>query len=74
MPLKHVLVVSKLSRYEFEQRRNQNLNSKQLEMFLKKRGTDYDKLVKFHDLHKKFEENVINTLEKLGVKVTVGNR
>ncbi|CAH0550733.1 unnamed protein product [Brassicogethes aeneus] len=70
----NVLVVSKLSRYEYEQRRHQDLSSQELEKLLRNRGTDYEKLVKFHDLHKRFEENVVTTLENMGICVTVCNR
>ncbi|ERL90205.1 hypothetical protein D910_07559 [Dendroctonus ponderosae] len=31
-------------------------------------------MIRYHDLHKKFEENVVNTFENLGVSVKVVNR
>ncbi|CAG9762274.1 unnamed protein product [Ceutorhynchus assimilis] len=69
-----VLVVSKLSRFEFEKKKAKNLTEKQLVESLKQRGTDVEKLVRHHDLHKKFEENVVNTFKNMGISVKVVNR
>lgn len=35
---------------------------------------DVEKMIRFHDLHKKFEENVVNTFKNLGISVKVVNR
>ncbi|KAH1015515.1 hypothetical protein HUJ05_013228 [Dendroctonus ponderosae] len=69
-----VLVVSKLSRFEFEKKKFKDLTNNQVLDTLRQRGTDIEKMIRYHDLHKKFEENVVNTFENLGVSVKVVNR
>lgn len=69
-----VLLVSKLSRYEYEKLRHNNLNEQDLEKELRNRGTDFEKMLHHHNLHKKFESNVINTFRKMGMDVEVVNR
>ncbi|GLV39633.1 uncharacterized protein CBL_08300 [Carabus blaptoides fortunei] len=68
------LVVSKLSRYEFERNRQRHLNGKELEAMLQKRGSDYEKMMHYHNLHKMFEGRFIDTLKDMGVEVRVVNR
>lgn len=41
---KRALVLTKLSRYEFEKLRHKNLDEAQLEDTLRKRGSDYSKI------------------------------
>lgn len=74
MKIDKVLVISKLSRYEFEKRKHKNLNDCELKQLLKNRGTDFDKLINFHDAHKMYEENVVSTLKNMGIDVEVVNR
>lgn len=70
----NVLVVSKLSRLEFEKKKAEHLAEAQVLANLKGRGTDVDKMVGYHDLHKTFEENVVKTLTTMGINVKVVNR
>ncbi|XP_067003696.1 NAD kinase 2, mitochondrial [Anabrus simplex] len=72
--MNHALVVSKLSRYEFEQYRNPNLSEDQLEALLRKRGSDFDIVIKHHRLHKDFEKKIENALERSGIETKVVNR
>ncbi|XP_050316092.1 NAD kinase 2, mitochondrial isoform X2 [Anthonomus grandis grandis] len=69
-----VLVVSKLSRFEFEKKKAKTLTESKLIDKLRQRGTDIEKMIRHHDLHKKFEENVVNTFSNLGISVKVVNR
>ncbi|XP_074035809.1 NAD kinase 2, mitochondrial isoform X2 [Leptinotarsa decemlineata] len=72
--IQKALVVSKLSRYEYERNKHKNLTDKELQIHLRKRGTDVEKLIHFYDLQKKFEDNVANTLRDMGIDVEVVNR
>nr|CAH7721235.1 unnamed protein product [Callosobruchus chinensis] len=69
-----VLVVSKFSKYEFERKKHKHLNDKELEKLLRKRGTNFDKLVHFHNIHKRFEERLTYTLREMGINVEVENK
>ena len=69
-----VLILSKLSRYEFEKRKYNIDNDHELEKKLRNRGTDFEKLMQCHVLHKNFEKNVVDTLCKMGINVEVVNR
>lgn len=71
---KKALIVSKLSRYEFEQYKNQHLNAEQLEKALRMRGTDYDALMNYHHIHKDFETKVAESFKKFGIEVKLVNR
>lgn len=69
-----VLIISKLSRYEFEKIKHKDLTNTELENFLRKRGTNFEKLIHFHDLHKSFEDKVVANFKCLGVEIEVVNR
>ncbi|KAJ8925346.1 hypothetical protein NQ315_009176 [Exocentrus adspersus] len=69
-----VLIISKLSRYEYEKRKHRNLDDSKLEQLLRKRGTDFERLVNFHNKYKYFEENVYTTLKNMGINVEIANR
>lgn len=72
--LNKVLIVSKLSRFEFEKNKHKTLSDKELEDHLKRRGTDYDKLLHHHKLHKAFETTIVNAFKKNNVQVEIANR
>lgn len=72
--LSKALIVTKLSRYEFERLRYPNMNDNQLELMLRNRGTDYDALIYSHNLHKQFEKRIAKSFEKMGVEVKLTNR
>lgn len=71
---KKALIVSKLSRYEFEQHKNQHLNLTELEGLLRNRGTDYEALMKYHHIHKDFETKVADSFKEFGIEVKLVNR
>ncbi|XP_012155807.1 NAD kinase 2, mitochondrial isoform X2 [Ceratitis capitata] len=72
--LQRALIITKFSRYEFEQMRYPQLNREQLERKLRDRGTDYEMLMYLHNLHKDFERNVVQSFLDVGCEVKVANR
>lgn len=50
--LNKVLILSKLSRYDFEKRKHPELTERELEKNLRSRGTDYNLLLYHHYIHK----------------------
>lgn len=72
--LQRALLVSKLSRYEFEQLRHPNLSPEQLEAKLRDRGTDFDTLMYLHNLHKDFESTIVKSFLDVGCEVKLANR
>ncbi|XP_071448465.1 NAD kinase 2, mitochondrial isoform X1 [Hetaerina americana] len=73
-PLKRALIVSKLSRYEFERYRHPDLSEVELERVLRRRGSDYDMLLYHHQLHKECEDIVAAALRDAGAETRVVNR
>lgn len=68
------LIVSKLSRIEFEQHKNPNLSTVELEKMLRARGTDYQAFVDFHKQQKDYEDSVAKSFQHFGKEVKVVNR
>lgn len=73
-PFKKALIVTKLSRYEFEQHKNPKLTAVQLEKLLRDRGTDYDLWLYYHQMHKDFERKVAKSFQDYGINVKLVNR
>lgn len=71
---KKALIVTKLSRYEFEQHKNPKLTVLQLEKLLRDRGTDFDLLLHYHKIHKDFEKKVAESFKSFGIDVKCVNR
>lgn len=71
---KKALIVTKLSRYEFEQHKNPKLSVLQLEKLLRDRGTDYDLWLYYHKMHKDFENKVAKSFKSFGIDVKFVNR
>lgn len=74
LKLEKVLVVSKLSIYEYERNKFKNLSDAEFEAKLRSRGSDFDKLSHFYDLHKTFETEVVKHFKAAGADVKVVNR
>ncbi|XP_055609216.1 NAD kinase 2, mitochondrial isoform X2 [Uranotaenia lowii] len=72
--LRKILVVSKLTRLEFEKTRDHCLNDEKLELKIRNRGSDYDAMKYYHHLHKDVEEEVVKSFREAGVEVKVINR
>uniref|UniRef100_T1JBC5 NAD kinase 2, mitochondrial n=1 Tax=Strigamia maritima TaxID=126957 RepID=T1JBC5_STRMM len=71
---KKVLVLSKITRYEFEKRRHPNLSEEQLTDALAKRGSDYKGLLYHHDIHTKCLNLVTETLRRHNIETRVVQR
>lgn len=74
MDIRKVLVVSKLSRYEFERYKHKHLTQAELNKMIKERGSDLEKLLFYHDLHKNFEYRVVNAFRNMGIIVETANK
>ncbi|XP_018332904.1 NAD kinase 2, mitochondrial [Agrilus planipennis] len=76
LPLKmeNVLVVSKLSRLEYERSKFKYISEDELKKELVSRGTDYNSLLYNHDLHKTFENKVVESFKSFNAVVKVVNR
>lgn len=72
--LSKALIISKLSRLELEQHRNSNLSERQLKEVIRNRGSDYDAMQYYHEIHKKFERKVAESFTEHGVLVQLVNR
>lgn len=66
-----VLILTKLSRYEFERRRHPELTEKQLEKCLRLRGSDYNLLLYHHYIHKGVENTVNSVFTAAGIETRV---
>lgn len=71
---KTALILTKFSRYEFEKRRHPNLSEDELVQNLEERGSDYKTLIRHHEIHKKNQEIVADTLQKNGFETKIVNR
>ncbi|XP_017066210.1 NAD kinase 2, mitochondrial isoform X2 [Drosophila eugracilis] len=72
--LKRALVVTKLSRYEFEQLRYPELSPDQLQQKLRDRGTDVEMVLHLHKVHKDFERRVVQSFQNVGCEVKLSSR
>lgn len=71
---KKALIVTKLSRLEFEQHKNPKLSVAELEKMLRDRGTDFDALLQYHRIHKEFETTVAESFRRHNIDVKLVNR
>lgn len=68
------MVVTKLSRYGYEKLKHSDLKESDLSEALRKRGVNVEKLLHYHNLHKQFEDRMVNTLKDLGIEVQVADK
>ncbi|XP_045508294.1 NAD kinase 2, mitochondrial [Colias croceus] len=68
------LIVSKVTRYEYEKHSHDNISDSELERILRKRGSDFDSMITNHREQKAFEENVAKSLKNMGLKVEMASR
>jgi len=71
---KKAVILTKVSRYEFEKLRHDNLSETQLEQELTARGSNYAAIRHHHNIHKSLEVAVADTLEKAGVEIRIVKR
>jgi len=68
------VVLTKVSRYEFEKIQHDKLTERQLEDKLTKRGSDYAMIRYHHNVHKALELDVVKTLQSKGIETRVVKR
>ncbi|KPI96562.1 UPF0465 protein C5orf33 [Papilio xuthus] len=68
------LIVSKVTRYEYERHSHDYISDSELETVLRKRGSDYDSMLANHKEQKAFEENVAKRLREMGHQVEMASR
>jgi len=71
---KRAVILTKVSRYEFEKLRHEQLTEKQLEDELTSRGSNYAAVRHHHNIHKATEVNVAETLENAGIETKMVKR
>lgn len=74
LQMRKCLIVSKVTRYEYERNSHEKLSSSDLEKLLRKRGTDYESMLRSHNTQKQFERNVADTLSSMGFEVKMASR
>jgi NAD+ kinase len=67
-----ILILNKISRYEFEKKKNPTLSDRELKEKLLRRGSNFERLVEAHNTHCRSLEKILNTLKqhKIDFKVT----
>nr|ALS04112.1 mitochondrial NAD kinase-like protein [Acartia pacifica] len=68
------VILTKVSRYEYEKIQNEKMSERQLEEMLTKRGSDYTMIRYHHNVHKALEQEVVHGLEGAGMEVKVVKR
>lgn len=68
------MVLTKVSRYEFEKLRHENISERELEQELTSRGSNYAAIRHHHNIHKALEVSVVETLEKAGLEIRLVKR
>jgi NAD+ kinase len=74
LDMKRVLVLSKISRYDFEKLLNPHLNESELADNLKARGTNIDGLRLRHNVHKECTNLVVHAFQSRGIETRVVDR
>lgn len=68
------VILTKVSRYEFERLRHDSLTEAQLEHELTARGSNYAAIKHHHNIHKSLECSVVEALERAGLEIKVVKR
>jgi len=71
---KKAVILTKVSRYEFEKLRHEHLTEKQLEQELTARGSDYAAIRHHHNVHKMMETKVVGAFENAGIETKLVKR
>ncbi|VVD02296.1 unnamed protein product [Leptidea sinapis] len=58
LKMEKCLIVSKVTRYEYEKHSHDNISDGELEMILRKRGSDFESMISTHREQKTFEESI----------------
>lgn len=71
---KKAVILTKVSRYEFEKLRHEHLTEEQLEQELTARGSNYAAVRHHHNIHKSLEVAVADSLERAGLETRTVKR
>uniref|UniRef100_A0A915BU41 NAD kinase 2, mitochondrial n=1 Tax=Parascaris univalens TaxID=6257 RepID=A0A915BU41_PARUN len=71
---KKVIILTKLTRMEFERRTHATLNEEQLKYMLARRGSDYSRLLERHEQHHLYLNIVEQELRNAGIETRVVQR
>ena len=72
---KNILILSKLSRYQFEKQQHaKDMSEDEFRKILENRGSDYTLIKYYHNVHKSVEEKIVRAIEKRGLKVKICQR
>ncbi|GAU96705.1 hypothetical protein RvY_08112 [Ramazzottius varieornatus] len=71
---KKVLVLSKITRYEFEKQKQSPLTDEELAEALAKKGSNLATLKKYHDFHKEQAHNIVKSLTERKIEAHIVNR
>ncbi|XP_048477706.1 NAD kinase 2, mitochondrial [Plutella xylostella] len=74
LDMQKCLIVSKVTRYEYEKHSLNNISDSELERILRARGSDYSALVSTHREQKEFENTVAKHLQDMGLEVKMASR
>ena len=70
-----VLLLTKLSRYQFERHQYaKDMSETEFRRALEKRGSDYTLIKYYNNVHKSVEEKIVQALEKRGIEIKVCER
>ncbi|CAF0716130.1 unnamed protein product [Brachionus calyciflorus] len=69
-----ILVLNKITRYEFEKKRHAKLTEDELKTKLEKRGSNYDRLIEHHNNHYRSLERILNAFKERGIETRVTQR
>ncbi|CAG9135993.1 unnamed protein product [Plutella xylostella] len=69
LDMQKCLIVSKVTRYEYEKHSLNNISDSELERILRARGSDYSALVSTHREQKEFENTVAKHLQDMGLEL-----
>lgn len=72
--VQRALVITKLTRYEYEKYRYPQFTEKELAIVLQQRGSNYNNLLRRYEVHKTFEKRLVENMHALGIETKVVNR
>ena len=69
-----ILILNKITRYEFEKLRNPHLNETELKEKLTRKGSNFERLIEHHNTHMRSLEKIIKTLKDYRIETRVTQR
>lgn len=69
-----VLIVSKVSRYQFERSQEPDIDDREFKSRLLDRGANYDSMLASHEKNKIVERKLVDTLKKNNINYQITDR